>query len=217
MGFKTWLESKIFNQFPSDAKQLIDQLYTMIPQMDVKTPTKLVGQVQDPFSDKPIQVYVMNQEDRAKRGWSGQGNTQRLPDGSCVIYFFVPMTYTDTIYHEFVHAYDPKFRKMKQNVGQTGGFQNAKSPVELDGFMSGKIYDAYRRMMAMDDSQKRKAVQDIMNWLKNPKQHNPELDPYSVPAIFDGLAHWHLYDDPKIWRQFSQRVYAHLIAPFVKK
>ena len=112
------------------------------------------------------------------------------------------------IYHELVHAMDPKARPGSEGYIQRdpdtyfqeepGGYY--KVPEEIDAIQSSMINRIIEFSKTLNNKQKQKYISDIVAWLKSP-------DKAKIPPVFYtwGASEW--LAEPKLRKQFLKRVY----------
>lgn len=190
-SFVQFLESKIF-QLPSDILNLINEIYRKVKILNKSEKdfrTVFLGSFPDQFSDKDVVIYAVKKH-------FGQGGFG-IVDGVPTIILRIPMTNFDTIYHEFVHAFDPKLRKgiSKHKVHQDGpfkGMQDNSTPHEIDAKISGILYHLKKEYEQMNDIEKQ-------NFLNQVKSDSDFWDRYGLSKEFLQKHGW--------WERFLKRFY----------
>ncbi len=118
-----------------------------------------------------------------------------------VIYYRIPMTGFDTIYHELVHAYDPKFVRKNSQLG------DMLSPHEVDAHIAGFIDLMKEKLLNSDENTKNELIEELKEWLRKNKQES-ELEPYNMPRLLAGMPIFHLKQYKKLWNKFLTSVHS---------
>lgn len=216
--FSQWSESRQFRKLlppeilalvPSikqEAKSLTQQYYkdkTSVP------PYKEVAKVADPLhSGKKLILGFVTIEEWLKRRYPGVGIYGFDKNiGSNVVMWRIPMIEYDTIYHELVHAYDPKLAKGVPP--KKGEFQNNRSAHEVDAYIGGHVDLMKDKLNASSPEEKTKLLQELKKWMTKAKGES-DYDTYNLPELLKGMTVYHLSMDKPNWRKFISVLYNEL-------
>ena len=171
------------------------------------------------ISTSPELFEITPEEDiYLKQGWNVKFIvTKKTPVGALLDYREQEKTlYISTnwkpdfkgLYHEIVHAMDPKARPGYEGYIQRdpdtyfteepGGYY--KVPEEIDAIQSAMINRIQEFSKTLNEKQKQIYINDIIKWLKNPDKAKIPLILYSW-----GASEW--LREPKLRRQFLKRIY----------
>jgi hypothetical protein len=202
--FANWLESQQF-------KRLIPpEVLDMIPILKQQARSLTQQYNQDKSSVEPyVQVYqrpdqfllgklliidFMTAERWNELGLRGQGLAGIDDNGNRRVLYRIPMVGYDTIYHELVHAFDPK---LAEGIPQ-GSNPNILSH-EVDAYISGHIDDIKDRLRQETSQEAQRLLGDLKNWLRKAKT---DFDPWNLPELLRNMTIYHYYVDKKRWRKF---------------
>ncbi len=219
MKFSMWLESKQFERLiPKEVLDLVPALKNKAEQLTQMyfrdktsvSPYTSFAKIPDTFEKgKLIDVAFLSMEEWKKRGLSGQGVASRagIPDtnNQRVVWYRIPMTGLDTIYHELVHAYDPKFVKGMSKPEIKNGFQSMTTAHEVDAQIGGFIDLMKEKLHNSDHDERAELISELEHWLRKNKT---EQDLEQMPRLLAGMPVWHLKQDRKIWGKFLTSVYS---------
>lgn len=223
MNFITWMESKQFERLipkevldlvpiiKTKAKELTDQYFQDKSSVPKYLP---LATILDPFyTDKQIQIsFVRIDEWQRLNLPPGQGVTSEKPIPEAgnvrIIFYRIPMTGFDTIYHELVHAFDPKIFKGISNTKKIKGEQDNTTDHELDARIAGFI-DIMRDKLREAEDNKADLVEELLNWMRKQKLEE-DLEVQDTPRLLRGMPLWYIKTRPKVWKKFVTSVYAAL-------
>lgn len=216
MNFRLFFESHIF-QLPPKALQLVDvirsecqRLTELYYQDKSKVPAEtFLGELPDPFlKDKKIKIYALVIEEFLKRyPAGGQGNAGVL-NGQPLVNYSIPIIGDDTIYHELVHIYDPKFRLGLSKGKKLNGEQDNTTPHEIDARISGNIEDVNYRLKQLPIEKRKEAITELIQWLRKP---DFEAESLVQPFVLRGMSIYYLHQNPKTWRMFLSRLWNDIV------
>jgi len=162
--------------------------------------------VPDPFyPGGSINIAFLSIEEFKRLDLSGQGVASRKPiNGERVVYYRIPMTSYDTIYHELVHAFDPKFILGLSKPQRSGGFQSMGTPHEVDAYIGGFVDEMQNRLNVAPPERKKDLLGELRYWLS---YINKGDEPEDMPTLLKGMQIYHLRKDPAIWKKFLSIIY----------
>lgn len=218
MSFKAWLEgvwleSRQFERLiPKEALALVPKLKSMARELtdlyyadkSVVPPYTHVAKLPNVFRPgRPIDVGFLTIEEWQRRKYPmGQGTNSREPP---LIHYRIPMTGYDTIYHELVHAYDPKLAKGLSLPKRLGKEQDNRTPHEVEAQIAGHIDMMKERLASATKQDKVRLISQLKNWLRS--SANKDIEPFNMPELLANMPTWHLQQDRKLWRKFVSSVY----------
>lgn len=202
--FSTWLEARQFrNLIPQEILALVPKLKNeaqALNQLYYQDHTKVPSQkeftrIPDPFRPgRDIPIVFIKRDNKTK----GQGGFRYEGDEKVILYS-IPMTGFDTIYHELVHAHDPKLAKGISKSIMSNGMQNNTTPHEIDAYIGGHV-DRIKDNLA-HNPQREALLTELKNWLRNTKSE-ADLEPHNLPQLLQGMMLYHIIADKKNWRRF---------------
>lgn len=204
MKFSIWLESRQFKKLiPPEVLALVAPLKAKAKELTKafwEDKSSVPGythfaKIKDTFyPNNEVDIAFLTQEEWDKRKYpQGQGVAGKIPPR--VVHYKIPMTGYDTIYHELVHAFDPKFVLFKTAPGNN-------TPHEVDAYIGGHI-DVMKEKLRTATPQDKK---ELIGWLR----HGQDTEPYDMPKLLAGMNVFHLKQNPKVWRKFVSSVYNEL-------
>jgi len=113
------------------------------------------------------------------------------------------MTMYDTIYHELVHLYDPKFAKGISKSETQDGLQKMTTPHEVDAQVSGFVDLMREKLDVANDGEKKNLIKDLKNWLR---KADDETEGWNMPRLLAGMPIYHLKKSGN-WRKFISIIY----------
>ena len=191
--FSIWLESRMF-EIPEQAKNILPSLTERIKQLSQKNwdGAEQFAELDDTLTDGKIPIYLISSKKYYDMGLRGQGCVRN--NDMPTIYYRIPMTDFDTIYHELTHAYDPQLRKNVSKPVWRNGFQKNTTPHERLAINSARMHEI------KNASPQEKA--ELINWLRKEKTEN-DLEPERLPKLLRNMGVLYLYfKNKKYWRQF---------------
>ena len=217
MNFAVWFESKQFERLiPKEVLALVPRLKKEAEELtkayfkdksSVK-PYSSFAKIPDPFFPSQMDVAFLTIEEWNKRGYpSSQGISSDKPfvNNERVVYYRIPMTDYSTIYHELVHAYDPKIGKGLSPNKKINGMQDNRTPHELDAHLSGHIDMMKQMLREASPEQSNKWKAELKNWLNDKTRYDDE--PYFMPQLLKGVMVDPFRKNQKLWRKFVSSIY----------
>lgn len=212
LSFTSFLESKMFSSLiPQTVKSKIGEIEKEVKKLTDKYDKQIINykfcELPDTFSDNPIKVFFADASTYYGHGYKGQGCVVNKPD-NCVIIYCIPMTNLDTVYHEIVHAYDPKFRKNLINTRLPDGTQNNLTYVEIDAKLSGIIHTAKQKLNSMLPEERKRTLDEFKNFIRE----LPETEPWTMPHLLAGLPLDSYRRNKRMWRKVLTTIYNSLLS-----
>jgi len=223
MDFITWMESKQFEKLiPKEVLDLVPILKKKAKELtsqffeDNESPPKYLPftTIKDPFyTDKDIQISFVRIDEWERLNLPiGQGISSSKPIPEIgdrrMVFYRIPMTDFDTIYHELVHAFDPKIFKGISTPKKINGEQNNTTPHEIEARMAGFI-DIMKDKLREAGKNKTQLLRELLAWMKKEKSEE-DLEPQGTPMLLKGMPLWYIKNKPKVWKKFITSVYAAL-------
>ncbi len=186
-------------QIPPGVHSQLPALTTAIQHLtqqypDIPASTTLAN-LPDTFTTTPIHILALTAQEYSKRGYNGQGN-MGIIGGIPTINYRIPMIDTETILHELIHAYDPKFRKgSSTNQRSPEGLQRNTTPHEIDAWIGSKTEMIKRKLAQLPPEESQRQLAELKTWLRAAKTDNdfdlnvPQLLNF-IPAIYHAQPHW---------------------------
>lgn len=226
MKFKEWfsqsniVESRMFRMVPPEAKALIPKAREICSALTKQyfnqepiPPRTFIGEFPDPFiQGQNVKIYALSISEFNKNGWEGHGNMGTI-DAQAVIHYRIPMTAFDTIYHEIVHACDPKHRKGLSPIVKVQGFQSMLTGHEIDASVAGHIENAKQQLNQLDPQSKQTLLDELATWIKQ-TQNNDTLNTDNLPKILKGFGSSpsSYHRNPVLWRRFVSILWNELLS-----
>lgn len=213
------LEVRAFRRLvPPEALRAVPAFRTAIERLNAAydagsfTTYEKLGELPDTFSPQSIKVYAMAIDFYTQRGFRGQGSMGTMA-GTPTIVYRIPMGGFDTIYHEIVHAYDPKVRLgLSKSVQIPTLGQSMVTPHEIDATVAGRVDDINFRLDSLPTAEQRRLRQELATWLRMQKD-DAALDLENLPDLLRGWQLGYLIDKPELRRRVLSILYQELIAP----
>jgi hypothetical protein len=216
--FTTWLESKQFKRLIPDEvlvmiprlKEKAQELTTAYFEDKTKVPSFVsFAKVNDPFfPGKKIHIGFITIEEAGRRGYpnaQGIASAKPLPkEGERIVYYRIPMTGFDTIYHELVHAFDPKLAKGISKIEKVNGFQSMVTPHEVDAVISGFVDIMHDKLQEASPTERRSLIEELKAWLR---KGDADVEPWNMPTLLQGMQVYQLKSTPKLWRKLTSTIY----------